>query len=136
MAADEDERPGDRLAAVFEVDVRELVGRREREAPDRAVRLSGAHDEREPSGLARATRTAKKEQARRRRRLQPCANGIASRVRQPRSGGDVALPCPRNLDQEPVLGRRRGGSELLARQLGEVRAALGAAHPDSSTQMT
>ena len=43
--------------------------------------------------------------------------------RQPRSGGDVARPGPRNLDEEPGSARRRGGAERLARQRGEIRSS-------------
>jgi hypothetical protein len=124
------------VAAASEVDLREFGRRSERESADLGHGLTRARDERERGSGPGSSRTAEKEEARRRRALEPFARHAASRLGEAGPVADVSRPGSRNLDQEPVLCGRRRRSERLAGELGEIRTTRRGAHSLASTQMS
>ena len=104
----------------LEIDVRELVRRRQFDTPYRALLLARVADEGELSAIARTPRTPNEQQARGRAPLKPFLRGSTGTRGQTVAPGDVARPRSRDLDQEPALGVDRRGADRLAGELRHV----------------
>ncbi len=124
------------FARRLEIDVRELVRRRQLDTPHSARLLARVDDERKLSATASTPRTTNEQQARGRAPLEPLLRGSTGTLGQTVARGDVARPCSRDLDQEPVLGVDRRRADRLAGELRHVRTAHRRAHADAITQMT